>query len=348
MNIKKLAILATVAVFATLAGASQRAAHGQTCELDRTIVFAGLDWDSNRFHTEVAGFVLKHGYGCDTDTIPGSTIPLLTGMARGDIDVTMEIWKDNVTAAWTKAETAGQVRDLGTNFPDAVQGWLVPRYLVEGDGKRGIKAVAPGLKRVTDLPAHKALFRDPEEPSKGRFYNCILGWNCEDVNTRKLEAYGLLDHFTNFRPGSGAALSAVIASNYLRGKPFVAYYWGPTWVLGKFDLVMLEETPYNEKDWLAMHQDKDPNAPPVAYPVVEVNVGVNAKFAEQAPALVRFLTNYETSNALVSEALAFMQEKEDSTPKDAALQFLRTNEDLWSGWVPAAVAARVKAALATS
>ena len=66
------------------------------------------------------------------------------------------------------------------------------------------------------------------------------------------------------------------------------------------------------------------------------------------PALVRFLTNYETSNALVSEALAFMQEKEDSTSKDAALQFLRTNEDLWSGWVPADVAARVKAALATS
>ena len=119
-------------------------------------------------------------------------------------------------------------------------------------------------------------------------------------------------------------------------------------MLGKFDLVMLEEAPYNEKDWLAMHQDKDPNAPPVAYPVVEVNVGVNAKFADQAPELVKFLSDYETSNALVSEALAFMQAEEDRTPKDAAIQFLRTREDLWTGWVPADVAARVKAALATS
>lgn len=332
------------AVLAALALAAQPALAAPQCELDRPVIFAGLDWDSNAFHTALAGYILKHGYGCETDVIPGSTLPLLTGMARGDIDVTMEIWKDNVTEPWVKALEAGQVAELGTNFPDAVQGWYVPRYLIEGDAKRGIEAAAPDLRHVRDLPRYKALFKDPEEPSKGRFYNCIAGWNCEVVNSNKLKAYGLEGHFTNFRPGTGAALAAAIASAYQRGKPVLAYYWGPTWVLGKYDLVMLEEPPYNKTDWEALAKDENyPKA--VAYPVVEVVVGVNAKFKAAAPKLVEFLTRYETSNALISEALAYMQEKEGAKAEDAARSFLERHPEVWTKWVPDEVAARVEASI---
>jgi len=329
---------------AALVTASAGTGAAQTCEIDRPVVFAGMDWDSNAFHTAVAEHVIRAGYGCETDRIPGSTLPLLTGMARGDIDVTMEIWKDNVTEAWNKAAAAGQVVDLGTNFPDAVQGWFVPRYLIEGDPARGIEARAPELRHVRDLPRHKALFRDPEEPDKGRFYNCILGWSCEVMNTKKLRAYGLEADYTNFRPGTGAALAAAIASSYQRGKPFLAYYWGPTWVLGKYDLVMLEEPPYNAKDWEALGaRDDYPRA--VAYPIVEVVVGVNAEFRDAAPKLVEFLTRYETTNALVSQALAYIQDNKGATAEDAARHFLKTRPDLWKKWVPAEVAARVEASL---
>lgn len=320
------------------------ATPASACEIDRPVVFAGLDWDSNAFHNALAGFILREGYGCKTDIIPGSTLPLLTGMARGDIDVTMEIWIDNITVPWNEAVAAGQVKSVGTNFPDAVQGWFVPRYLVEGDTARGIEAKAPDLRSVGDLPRYKSLFRDPEEPDKGRFYNCILGWACEVVNTNKLAAYGLDAHFTNFRPGSGAALAAAIASAYKRGKPVVAYYWGPTWLMGAYDLVQLEEPAYDEAKWLAFSADPETH-PPTAYPVVEVVIGVNTEFATQAPELIRFLTAYETSNRLVSEALAYLETERGATAEDAALFFLRQHPDIWTGWVPDDVAARVNAAL---
>ncbi|NIR98930.1 MAG: ABC transporter substrate-binding protein, partial [Gammaproteobacteria bacterium] len=174
------------------------AVQAAECEVSRPVKFAGLDWQSNAFHVEVARFIMEKGYGCSTDSIPGSTIPLLQGMARGDLDVTMELWRDNVEEAWAKIRKANQAEILGVNFPDAIQGWFVPRYLVEGSG-----AKAPGLKAVSDLPKYKQLFRDPEEPSKGRFYNCILGWGCEVINTNKLKGYGLLSDYTNFRPGTG-------------------------------------------------------------------------------------------------------------------------------------------------
>ena len=313
------------------------------CEVSRPVVFAGLDWESAAFHNAVARFILENGYDCETDALPGSTIPMMQGVAQGDIDIAMEVWKDNVTDVWMRALSRGQVKELGVNFPDAVQGWYVPRYLVDGDSARNIAPLAPGLKSVSDLPAYKGIFADPEEPGRGRFYNCVAGWNCEVVNSAKLKAYGLEDDYTNFRPGTGAALAAAIGGAYLRGEPILAYYWAPTWVLGKYDLVQLDEPAWNEVDWDGLNSDPDyPRA--VAYPVVPVWVGVNAAFAKEAPKLVQFLTAYETTAALVNEALAYMRDH-NVEAKDAARHFLSKHPEIWTGWVAGDVAARVQAAL---
>lgn len=315
----------------------------QECELDRPVVFAGLDWDSNRVHTAIARYILENGYGCKTDRIPGSTIPMITGLGRGDLDIMMEIWKENIPEAWHKALTAGKVVELDVNFPDAVQGWYVPRYVIEGDPERGIEPMAPDLHSVFDLPRYTALFRDPEEPDKGRFYNCILGWACEVFNTKKLKAYGLDDHYTNFRPGTGEALAAAIVSAYKRGRPILAYYWGPTWVLGVYDLVMLEEPEYNPKDWQRF-QESDSPAIATAYPKVEVFIGVNREFHDSAPQLIAFLNNYQTSNALISELLAYMEEN-NATEEAAAVHFLKARPETWTAWVPEEVAQQVEASL---
>ncbi len=322
---------------------SSAEAAAPACEIDRPVMLAGLDWDSNAFHNSVASFIMKHGYGCETDAIPGSTIPLLNGMARGDIDVTMEMWSDNVRDALAEGLAKKQFVDLGTNFPDATQAWYVPKYLVEGDD-----APAKGLKSVADLPKFKEVFADPEEPEKGRFYNCIAGWSCEIINTKKLNAYGLTEHFVNFRPGTGAALSAAIESNIRRKKPILFYYWGPTWVMGKVgdDLIQLEEPAYNEEIWQKLFNETDPSkvTEAVAYPASATDVFVNSEFHAQAPKMVEFLTKYTTTSNDVSKALAFMQDT-GGTTDDAAIEFLKTNTELWTGWVPADVAERVNAAL---
>ncbi|MGE0723704.1 MAG: ABC transporter substrate-binding protein [Alphaproteobacteria bacterium] len=313
------------------------------CDIDRPIVFGGLDWDSNAFHTALAQAILTRGYGCKVDTVPGTTIPLINGLARGDVDVLMEIWRSNQPEAWTKAAAEGKVRENGVNFPDAVQGWYVPRYLVEGDSAR-----AKGLKSVADLPRFKSVFRDPEEPSKGRFYNCVAGWACEVTNAKKLHAYGLEEHYVNFRPGTGAALAAAVESAIRRKQPILFYYWGPTWLLGKVghDVVMLEEPAYDEATWKALMAAKEAKdvTKSTAYPVVSVVVGVNTEFAKKAPTVAKFLDAYETTGHMVSEALAYMQDT-GGKPADAAVHFLKEEAETWTKWVPADVAARVKASL---
>jgi len=317
------------------------------CGLDRPVRFAGNDWASHQFHVAVASHILAKGYGCKVSTIPGTSQPLLNALAKGDVDILMELWKENNVEIWSKMEKSGRaIETKGVSIQGAIQAWWVPRYLVEGDAKRGIKPQAPGLRRVSDLPKYKALFRDPEQPSKGRFYNCKLGWNCEKVNSRKLEAYGLLAHYTNFRAGSGAALDAAIASAYKRGRPVVFYYWGPTWVLGKYDLLRLEEPAYDKAVWDKLDKaTSGVGLEACAYPTIRVTIAVNKAFAEAAPRLVRFLDRYRMRDDLVNKALVLMRETRDRTGAKAARDFLRKHPEIWTDWVPAEVAARVKASL---
>jgi glycine betaine/proline transport system substrate-binding protein len=344
MNLKKLATAVSAVAISIIS--QQAIAADAQCELDRPVVFAGLDWDSNAVHTAIAQFIFEEGYGCETDVLPGSTIPLFNGMVRGDIDVTMETWRHLFADAWQAAVDSGEVTEVGINFPDSTEAWFIPKYLVEG-----ADAPAPDLKSVSDLAKYKDLFSDPEEPGKGRFYNCVIGWGCEVVNTKKYYAYGLDEDFTNFRPGSGGAFSAAIEGAILKKQPIFFYYWGPTWLLGKVgdQLVQLEEPPYDPEVWARLQAAEDPETveEACAYPVTEIPIAVNKDFQESAPKLVEFLGNYHTTAALVSELLAWMQDN-DGTPESAAKEFLSSREEVWTSWVPEDVAARVRDALSAS
>lgn len=336
----KIASLVTGTIAAAIACFSfMTPATAQSCPVDRPIVLAGLDWDSARFHNAVVARLLTDGYGCETTDIVGATIPLTNGLARGDVDIMMEVWRNSLAEAWVKAADKGLVKDIGPNFPDAEQGWYVPRYLVEGPN-----APAPDLKSVSDLPRYKELFKDREEPGKGRFYNCLAGWACEIVNTRKLEAYGLADDYTNFLPGTGEALSAAVVTAVKRKRPILFYHWTPSWLLGAIDAVQLEEPAFEEDAFNALRQAEGPLQGGVAYPVASVAIGISTKFEELAPEIIRMLTAYETTSTLVAEALVDMQEK-DLSAAEAADRFLTDNQDLWADWLPEESRERVVAAL---
>lgn len=335
MKREKLQLLKYVIVFVA-AFALLGALAGPATAAKKAIRFADLSWASAQVHNRIAGFIVKHGYGYDVDYIPGDTIMLLTGLIKGDVDVDLESWTENVQEVYDKGIKSGKIIDLGSNFPDNWQGWLVPTYVIKGDKKRGIKPMAPGLKSVFDLPKYWKLFKDPEDPGKGRFYNSLPGWGCTKVNSEKLKAYGLDKTFNDFITGSDAALSGSMAAAVKRGKPWVGYYWEPTWVLGKLDMTRLEEPPYSDECW---NKNKG-----CAYKSVHVNILVNKSLVKRAPDVVEMLKKYETTTAMANKFLAFMQSTKGTTT-DAAIWFLKHNGNVWTKWVPADVASKVKKAL---
>ena len=60
--------------------------------------------------------------------------------------------------------------------------------------------------------------------------------------------------------------------------------------------------------------------------------------------MVEFLKKYGTTLEINNKFLAYMRDNKASTD-EAAAWFLKNYEDLWTGWVSADVAAKVKATI---
>lgn len=315
--------LAAAVVIAGLSGCSNK---------QKEITFADVGWDSVRFHNAVAGLIAESAYGYSWKEVPGSTPIMHEAMIKGEIDVNMEEWTDNL-ATYDEDLAAGLFHDLGTNFGDNIQGFYVPRYVIEGDPERGIEAVAPDLKMVQDLKKYADVFKDDENPGKGRIYGAIPGWEINEIMKKKVEYNGLDKYYNYFQPGSDAALSAAFTSAYEKGEPIVGYYWEPTWLTGKYDLVLLEDYPYtNEENY---------KAGKTACPSVNVTIGTSNNFYETNEEYCQFLEKYETSSALTSEALAHMQDTGDNY--DATAQwFLAKYDEFLDQWLPADKAQKVR------
>lgn len=314
-------------------------ANGQAGSWDETITFADGGFDSILFHNRVAQYILEHGYGYETEGVPAETVTAVTGLRNNDIQVYMEVWADQIPA-WFDGLDEGSVVDLGSNYGQSIQGWFVPTYMIEGDEERGIEPMTPDLESVDDLPQYWELFADPENPDKGRFYNCISGWECAEVNMAKLEAYELEEYYDQFNPGSGPALATSLVSAYEQGEPWFGYYWAPTWIFAQLDLTMIEEPEYTDECWETILEGEEA----CAYPSVDVRVGANTEFIEQAPDVEEFLSNYDSTMDGTSEVLLYIRDN-DADALEAAIWWLENNPDIWAEWVSEDVAEDVEAAL---
>jgi len=318
--------------FALLLFLSASLAHADYCDGGRTIMFAGLNWESGEFVTAVLRALIEKGYGCRTDAIPGNTITLEQAVANDDVQVFAEEWVSR-SDVWKKAAAAGQARAVGHPFTGAAEGWYVPDYL------------AAELRSVEQLrePRYVALFKDPEQPDRGRFLNCPSGWTCEAVNSAKLHAYGLDNLYVDFRPGTGPAMDAAITAAYLQRRPLLFYSWSPSPIAGRLKLIRLEEPPYTPDCWEDLTSAKGRHRQGCAAPEADVAYGVSAPFAEQAPELVALLEKATFPLDRLNEALAAMAEQKRS-PAAQAQVFLQQHGDLWRGWVTPAAAHRIDAA----
>ena len=329
---------------ATLYGTqAQQSSLSAYCRAGNMVKFAGIGWESGQFTTEVVKTILEKGYGCKTDVVPGSTAVTETALVTGDLQVWGEQWvgfseiiKKGI--AEKKVKYVGDILNGGT-----VEGWYVPTYVIKGDAKRGIKAVAPDLKTVQDLAKYKDLFKDDEQPSMGRFYNCPVGWACEKTNNQKIVAYGLTSSFVNFKPGSGAGLDAAVAGAYEKGQPVAFYYWAPTGFMSRFDLTKLEEPKYNDACYKTLQDAANKTPCGSGSPSTDLRFGVSTKIAD-GDAVLTMLSKVQFPLAFFNKVISEISDAKKPVPQ-VAKEFLLEQGAMWQKWVPASVAKKVQDSL---
>lgn len=279
-----------------------------------SITFADVGWDSIKLNNALAGLVAENVFGYTWQETPGSTPISHEALMLGDVDVHMEEWTDNISSYQTDLQ-AGKFTELGINFNDNYQGFYIPRYVADE---------YPDLKTVKDLAKYPELFPDPEDASKGIIYGGITGWSITEVMEKKVSAYGLDQYYNYFVSGSDAVLNTAMTSAWDNQEPIVAYYWEPTWLLGKYDFVLLEDDPYSPDTF----QDGIG-----ACPAVTVTVAVSNDFAASNPEYCAFLSNFSMPSAIISEALAYMQDSGASYTQAAQWLLTESHPELVSQWL---------------
>jgi glycine betaine/proline transport system substrate-binding protein len=98
--------LGAAGLLATQPACAAGAAAAPWCTAGKPVKFAGLNWESGSFLTELMRIVMEQGYGCKTDDIPGNTVAMEAALARNDIQVLAEEWIGR-SEAWNTAFKAG-------------------------------------------------------------------------------------------------------------------------------------------------------------------------------------------------------------------------------------------------
>jgi len=312
-----------------------------TAEACGKVSIADMNWSSATLIANVDMFILKNGYGCDAELIPGDTMPTGTSMVeKGKPDIAPEFWSNSFGAALQKAVAEKRLRIAGDSLSDGgEEGFWVPEYMVKAD---------PSLATLEGIKKNVKLFKHPEDPSVSAFMTCPAGWGCQINNANLYRALKLKEAgFELLDPGSAAGLSGAIAKAYERKEAWFGYYWAPTPVLGKYKMVKVDfGSGIDEAHFKACITKADCADPkPTMYPPSPVNTMTTEAFATKEPEVFKYLGKRSYKNAQMNGLLAWMEENQ--ADGDVVMEyFLKNNEATWTPWVPADVAAKVKAALA--
>lgn len=304
------------------------------------VSIAEMNWASAGVTAQIDRLILEEGYGCEVEMVTGDTVPTFTSMnEKGTPDVAPELWMNAIKDQLDAAVAEGRLVIAGDVLTEGgVEGWWIPKYVADAH---------PEIRTVEDALAHPELFPAPENPDRGGVVGCPAGWTCQAVTAnifkaRDAEAKG----FELIDPGSAAGLDGSIAAAYERQAPWLGYYWAPTALLGKYEMVRLDpevaHDPVEIQRCTSVPDCPDPKLND--YANARVVTVVTSDFAEAAGPAMAYLGKRSFDNATMGGLLAWM-EGEQATNEEAARHFLTENEAVWTPWVPEDVAGKVRTAL---
>ncbi|MBW9117254.1 ABC transporter substrate-binding protein [Rhizobium cauense] len=328
-------LLCTSVVLAVGLFATVSTAHAAECG---SVTIAEMKWASAGIAANFDKLILEKGYGCSVKIVPGDTMPTFLSMnGKGEPDIASEFWINAVRTELDGAVKEGKLVQAAEILSDgAVEGWWIPKFIADAN---------PHLRTVQDALKHPELFASID--GAGAVHNCPIGWGCQISTANLFRALGAdKDGFQLVDAKSPQDLDNSIANAFQNKKGWLGYYWAPTAILGKYDMTRLSfGVGHDKAEW-----DKCTSVPGCArpqlnsYPVSRAYTIVTKAFADRAGPAMDYLKLRSWDNTTINEVLAWQDENQKSN-EEAAVYFLENYAELWTKWVPADVAQKVKSGL---
>ena len=300
----------------------------------------GGEYNSNLINNAIAEYIIEEGYGYPVEIVEMTNTMMEEALPKGEIDLRMEGWQQNRIDWYNENIENGNIVNLGMTYEAGPQFFIIPKWVAE----------QYNIETVFDMKDHWELFKDPQDPTRGAFYNGISGWGATDINIVKLEAYGLTRYYNSVLPGSSDAMEAAMARAQMNRQPVFGYYWAPTALMGAYDWYILEEPPYTAECWEQITAARDdeslhPIDEACAYEEIPIDKIAHSGLLKKAPDVVEMLRKMMVGLEPLNETLAWAEENDVQDWEDAAIHYLQNYKDRWETWVTPEVYERIEKAL---
>jgi len=328
-------------LFASGLGFTQTQAQAQAANECGAVSIVSMNWQSAELLAALDKFILDNGYGCQSEIISGDTVIMITSMVeKGTPDIVPETWSNQLPELLKQGVDDQKLVIAANVLKDgAVHGWFIPKYTAEAN---------PDIKTIDDALKRPDLFAYDEDKSKGAVHNGPAGWFVTQVVAQLYKAYGGDEAgFVLVDPGSAAGLDGSLVKAYERGENWLGYYWTPSSMLGKYEMVQLDHgVEHDAAEWVrctTVPECTDPKRN--VWLSEDVLTVVTKGFADRAGSdIMAYLDKRAWSNDQINIILAWMTDNQ-ATGEDAAKYVLREYEAIWTDWVSEDAAAKIKAAL---
>ena len=296
-----------------------------------TIRFVQGDWTSQIVVTEIFNQIISKQLGYPTERTLLSIQMGWPAMDKGEIDIAAEIWLPGRLPEVQPFLDKGTIELTGELFPGG-SGWVIPRFVVEGDSARGIEPMAPDLKSILDLQTvekggkgYWKLFENPENPGKGEVVYGSPGWNIPDQWMFLGYDLPLWESYQ-----SEAVMMARMIAADKKGEPLLMSIWWPHWIFAAVDLIVLEEPDPFDEDLI--DYQKDPVPLKIGHPVYSVRKVIRIELKDTAPDVYRLVHNLKMSEVEIGDLMLRVDEQEEDVAVVAA-DWISQNQDKIDQWL---------------
>ena len=205
-----------LASLALLAGAGVAVSSAAQAEEEKgTVNLAYVEWSSEVASTNVIAAVLEQA-GYEVDLTSLSAAAMFQALSTGDADAIVAAWLPTTHADYME-RLGDSIEDLGPNLDGTKLGLVVPEYT--------------DVDSIADL-------NDNADSFNGEIIGIDPGAGLMALSEEVVDTYDLeLD----LRSGSGATMTAALASAINNEEDVVVTGWTPHWMFARFDLKYLED-----------------------------------------------------------------------------------------------------------
>lgn len=262
---------------------------------DNSIKFGVPPWPGEQVKGEVATQILET-IGYDASTMGASWAIILQGVANGEIDADMGIWKPTQNSMVDPLLKDGSVEMVVTNIKDAKYDVVVPQYVCDA-----------GVTSFTDLAAHADKFGS-------KIYGIEAGNDGNKIMIDAIEndTYNLSGW--KLVPSSTAGMLAQAQRATKNGNWIAFLGWKPHWMNIVMDLCYLEDP---EHIWGSGST---------------VNTVANPEFLDAHPNMATFLGNMVIPSKVQSDWIYTFSFKKVPLKKTATV-WINGHMDLVKQWL---------------